>query len=215
MPFLASDAQHGEHSGTVLIVCADPRMVAGANPVEPSRVHQLVTRVRNEPKPGRPSGVSPHVIAVTCPPMIVGEGSQHQRFVHLNAPVLAGASRLIIEAHNGCAGLAYFYKARLERIVRQGSATPYFELQRQLFERGIEHFARRVAALSKRDVTAEANYVDFGSGGSVVEVTNICTIQVKGTFQGDTPALLPLGDIQGMWLWRLYFKPGKARSVAS
>jgi hypothetical protein len=132
--------------------------------------------------------------------MIVGEGAQHQRFVHLNAPVLVGASHIIIEAHNGCAGLAYFYKAPLERLTRQGRQTPYFELQRQLLERGIEHFARRVAALTKRDVFVEANYVDFGSDGSVVEVTNIRTIQINGTCQGDTPALLPLGDIQGMWL---------------
>jgi hypothetical protein len=202
LPFLTSDAEHIGHSGTVLIVCADPRMVAGANPAEPSRVAQLVTRVRNEPEPGRPPGLSPHVIAVTCPPMIVGEGAQHQRFVHLNAPALAAASRIIIEAHNGCAGLAYFYKAPLERLARQGSQTPYFELQRQLLDRGIEHFARRVAALGKRDVAVEANYVDFGSGGAVAEVTNIRTIQVNGTCQGNKPALLPLGDIQRMWLSR-------------
>ena len=61
LPFLTLDALQIDHSGTVLIVCADPRMIAGVHPPEPSRVQQLVTRVRNEP--GRPYGLSPHVIA--------------------------------------------------------------------------------------------------------------------------------------------------------
>lgn len=154
-------------------------MVAGANPAAPSRVHQLVTRLRNEP--GRPYGLSPHVIAVTCPPRILGEGAQQGRFVQLNAPVLAGASHIIVEAHNGCVGLAHFYKASIERLARQGSQTPYFELQRQLLERGLERFARRVAGLSKRGLVVEANYVDFDSGGSVVEVTNIRTVEINRT----------------------------------
>lgn len=179
MPFLTLDAEHIDHSGTVLIVCADPRMVAGANPAAPSRVQQLVTRLRNEP--GRPYGLSPHVIAVTCPPRILGEGAQQGRFVQLNAPVLAGASHIIVEAHNGCVGLAHFYKASIERLARQGSQTPYFELQRQLLERGLERFARRVAGLSKRGLVVEANYVDFDSGGSVVEVTNIRTVEINRT----------------------------------
>src|SRR5215471_4840145 len=144
LPFLTLDAEHAEHSGTVLIVCADPRMVAGANPPEPSRVQQLVSRIRNEP--GRPYGLSPHVIAIACPPRILGEPSQLGRFVKQNAPVLAGASRVIVEAHNGCVALAHFYQANLEKLAGQGSPTPYFELQRQLLERGIQRFAGRVAA---------------------------------------------------------------------
>ena len=177
MPFLTLDAELIDHSGTVLIVCADPRVVAGANPPEPSRVQQLVSRVRSEP--GRPNGLSPHVIAVTCPPRILGEGVQQGRFVNSNAPVLAGASRIIVEAHNGCSGLAHFYKADLARLARHGSQTPYFDLQRQLVERGIERFAWRLAALGKRSVVVEANYVDFDSFGSVVDVTNIRTIDTN------------------------------------
>jgi hypothetical protein len=179
VPFLTLDAEHIEHSGTVLIVCADPRMIAGTNPPEPSRVQQLVARVRNEP--GRPYGLSPHVIAVTCPPRMIGESAQQGRFVALNAPVLAGASQVIVEAHNGCAGLAHFYKGDLERLGRRGSDTPYFELQRQLLERGIERFAGRVAALSKRDLVVEANYVDFDAGGLVVDVTSIRTLHISRT----------------------------------
>jgi hypothetical protein len=179
VPFLTLDAELIDHSGTVLIVCADPRVVAGANPPEPSRVQQLVSRVRNEP--GRPNGLSPHVIAVTCPPRILAEGAQQARFVNWNAPVLAGASRVIVEAHNGCGGLAHFYTAALARLARQGSHTPYFDLQRQLIERGIERFAGRVTALAKRGVVVEANYVDFDSFGSVVEVTNIRTIDTNPT----------------------------------
>jgi hypothetical protein len=178
VPSLTLDALQSHHSGTVLIVCADPRMMAGSHLPASSRLHQLVTRVRNEPGPGRPRGLSPHVIAVTCPPRILGEIGQHGSFIQLNEPVLTGASRIIIEAHNGCAGLAHFYKAALERLARQGSETPYFELQRQLLERGAERFARRVSALSKRDLVVEANYVDFDAGGSVVDVTNIHTVRV-------------------------------------
>jgi hypothetical protein len=183
LPFLTLDAQQIDHSGTVLIVCADPRMVAGAHPPEPSRVQQLVTRVRNEP--GRPYGLSPHVIAVACPPRILGEASQLGRFVQQNSPVLAGASHVIVEAHNGCVALAHFYKANLEKLARQGSATPYFELQRQLLERGIQRFAGRVAALSKQGVVVEANYVEFDTGGSVVEVTNIRTAEVNRAKSAD------------------------------
>jgi hypothetical protein len=190
------DAQRIDHSGTVLIVCTDPRMVAGANHPEPSRVQQLVTTVRDQPQPGRRYGLSPHVIAVTCPPRILGEVAQHRRFVDTNAPVLAEASRIIVEAHNGCAGLAYFYKDSLERLAREGSQTPYFELQRQLLERGIERFARRVAALSKRGLVVEANYVDFGSGGSVAEVTTLRTLQINGTGPRGEPALLQQDDFQ-------------------
>ena len=195
MTFLTLDAQHIDHSGTVLIVCADPRMVAGANPPEPSRVQELVTRVRTQPQPGRLYGLSPHVIAVTCPPRIVGESDQQGPFVGVNIPVLAGASHIIVEAHNGCAGLAHFYKGRLEKLARQGSQTPYFELQRQLIERGIERFAKRVAALSKRALVVEANYVDFGTFGSVANVTSIRTVEIKATGK---PELQPLGDFQGM-----------------
>ena len=180
MPFLTLDATHIDHSGAVLIVCADPRMVAGANPPEPSRVQQLVTRVRNEPPQGRRYGLSPHVIAVTCPPRIVGEGAQQARFVSVNAPVLAGASHIIVEAHNGCAGLGHFYKASLDGLARQGSQTPYFDLQRQLLERGIERFARRVAALSKQSLVVEANYVDFGSDGSVVSPESVIHSSGRG-----------------------------------
>lgn len=163
LAFLTLDAHLIDHSGAVLIVCADPRMVAGANPPQQSRMQQLVTRVRNEPPQDRPYGLSPHVIAVTCPPRIVGEGAQQGPFIHMNAPVLAGASHVIIEAHNGCAGLRHFYQVNLEKLARQGSETPYFDLQRQLLDRGIERFAKRVAALSKQSVVVEANYVDFGS----------------------------------------------------
>jgi hypothetical protein len=177
LPFLTLDALQIDHSGTVLIVCADPRMVVGAHPPEPSRVQQLVSRVRNEP--GRPYGLSPHVIAVACPPRILGEASQLGRFVQQNAPVLAGASYVIVEAHNGCAALGHFYKASLEKLSRQGSPTPYFELQRELLERGIQRFAGRVAALTKRGLVVEANYVEFDSGGSVAEVTNIRTVEVN------------------------------------
>jgi len=120
LPFLTLDALQIDHSGTVLIVCADPRMIAGAHPPEPSRVQQLVTRVRNEP--GRPYGLSPHVIAVACPPRVLGEPSQLRRFVQQNAPVLAGASRVIVEAHNGCVALGHFYKASLENS--RGRAAP-------------------------------------------------------------------------------------------
>lgn len=196
LPFLTLDSQRIEHSGTVLIVCADPRMIAGANHPEPSRVHQLVTQVRNQPQPGRHYGLSPHVIAVTCPPRILGESALQRPFVEANAPVLAEASRIIIEAHNGCAGLAHFYKDSLEKLSREGRKTPYFELQRQLLERGIERFARRVAMLSKRDLVVEANYVDFGSGGSVADVTSIRTLQINGTGQRGKPALERLGDFQ-------------------
>lgn len=179
MPFLTLDAQLIEHSGTVLVVCADPRVVAGSNPPEPSRVQELVTRVRNEP--GAPTRLSPHVIAVTCPPRVLAEGAPQGRFIRQNAPVLVGASRVIVEAHNGCSGLAHFYKADLARLARQGSQTPFFDLQRQLLERGIERFAGRVAGLSKRHVVVEANYVDFDSFGSVVDVTNIRTIDTNRT----------------------------------
>ena len=123
MPFLTLDAERVGHSGTVLIVCADPRVVAGANPPQPSRMQQLVTRVRNNPPQGRHYGLSPHVIAVTCPPRIVGEGAQLGRFIDMNTPVLADASYIVVEAHNGCAGLAHFYKASLERLARRGSRT--------------------------------------------------------------------------------------------
>lgn len=200
MTFLTLDAQHIDHSGTVLIVCADPRMVAGANPPAPSRVAQLVTRVRNEPKHDRPHALSPHVIAVTCPPRIVGDDAQQRRFIDVNAPVLAGAAHIIVEAHNGCAGLTHFYKGSLERLARQGSQTPYFELQRQFLDGGIERFARRVAALTKRDLVVEANYVDFGSDGSVVNITSIRTVQVggirRGAGAGAQPAFPQLTDFQ-------------------
>jgi len=177
LPFLTLDAEPIDHSGTVLIVCADPRVVAGANPPELSRVQQLVARVRNEP--GRPYGLSPHVIAVTCPPRIVAEGGPQARFFGMNGPVLAGASLVIVEAHNGCSGLAHFYKADLARLTRQGSQTPYFDLQRQLVERGIERFAGRLAGLTKQPVVVEANYVDFDSFGSVAEITNIRTVDTN------------------------------------
>src|SRR5215510_5538320 len=88
LPFLTLDAEHIDHSGTVLIVCPDPRMVAGANPPAPSRVQQLVASVRNQP--GQPYGLSAHVIAVTCPPRILGENPQQRQFVLQNIPVLAG-----------------------------------------------------------------------------------------------------------------------------
>src|SRR5215469_18954275 len=109
---------------------------------------------------------------------MVAENARQRQLVQQNIPVLAGASRIIVEAHNGCAGLAHFYKGTIERLVKQGSQTPYFELQQQLLDRGIERFARRVAALTKRSLVVEANYVDFDSGGSVVEVTNIRTVEV-------------------------------------
>jgi len=179
LPFLTLDALQIDHSGTLLIVCADPRMVAGAHPPEPSRVQQLVTRVRNEP--GKPYGLSPHVIAVACPPRIIADFSLMCRFVEQNAPVLAGASHVIVEAHNGCAALAHFHKAGLERLSRQGSLTPYFELQRRLLEGGIQRFAGRVAKLTKQGLVVEANYVEFDSGGSVVEVTNVRTVEVNRT----------------------------------
>src|SRR5215472_2996200 len=148
LPFLTLDALQIDHSGTVLIVCVDPRMIAGAHPPEPSRVQQLVTRVRNEP--GKPYGLSPHVIAVPCPPRIIADFSLMCRFVEQSAPVLAGATHVIVEAHNGCAALAHFHKAGLERLSRQGSLTPYFELQQGLLERGIQRFAGRVAKLTKQ-----------------------------------------------------------------
>jgi hypothetical protein len=179
VPFLTLDAQQIGHSGTVLIVCADPRVVAGANFPEPSRVHHLVARVRNDPAPGVLYGMSPHVIAVTCPPRIIGEDVQRRRFVNMNAPVLAGASRIIIEAHNGCAGLFHFYGEALTRLAKEGKRMPYFELQRSLLERGLEHFAKRVAALGGRGLVVEANYVDFGTSGSVAEVTSIRTVQIN------------------------------------
>jgi hypothetical protein len=200
LPFLTLDAEYADHSGAVLIVCADPRVVAGANPPQPSRVQQLVTRVRNNPPQGRHYGLSPHVIAVTCPPRIVGEDAQLGRFVDMNAPVLAGASHIVVEAHNGCAGLGHFYQASLERLTRQGSQTPYFDLQRQLLERGIERFARRVAALSKQSLVVEANYVDFGSDGSVVGVTSIRTVRLNGTGQGREPEL----ELDGFQATSLY-----------
>jgi len=198
MAALTLDAAHIDHSGTVLIVCADPRMVAGANPAEPSRVQQLVDRVRNEPKHDMPRVLSPHVIAVTCPPRIVGDDAQQRRFVEANAPVLAGAAHIIVEAHNGCAGLAHFYRASLERLVRQGSRTPYFDLQRQFLEGGIERFARRVAALTRANLVVEANYVAFDSGGSVLNTANIRTIQFDGSRQGGEPVLSQPRDFQGL-----------------
>jgi hypothetical protein len=194
LPFLTLDAQQIDHSGTVLIVCADPRMTAGTNPPEPSRMQQLADRVRNKPVQGRLHGLSPHVIAVTCPARIVGESAHQGWFVDVNAPVLAGASHIIVEGHNGCAGLAYFYQASLEKLARQGSQTPYFDLQRQLLERGIERFARRVSALSKQSLVVEANYVDFGSDGSVVGVTGIRTVQLNGTGRGAGLVFLSPGD---------------------
>jgi hypothetical protein len=198
MAAVTLDAAQIDHSGTVLIVCADPRMVAGANPAEPSRVQQLVDRVRKDPKHDRPYVLSPHVIAVTCPPRIVGDDGQQRRFVEANAPVLAGAAHIIVEAHNGCAGLAYFYKANLERLARQGSRTPYFDLQRQFLEAGIERFGRRVAALTRRNLVVEANFVAFDSGGSIMNTANIRTIAVDGTRQGGEPVLSqPLGS-QGL-----------------
>lgn len=190
MPFLTLDSQQIEHSGAVLIVCADPRMVAGANPPQPSRMQQLAARVRNEPLQGRLHGLSPHVIAVTCPPRIVGESAQQDWFINVNAPVLAAASHIIVEAHNGCAGLGHFYRASLEKLAGQGSETPYFDLQRQLLERGIERFARRVSVVSKQSLVVEANYVDFGSDGSVVGVTSIRTVQLNGTGRGAELVLL-------------------------
>ena len=171
-------------------------MVAGANYPEPSRVQQLVTSVRSQPQPGRHYGLSPHVLAVTCPPRILGEVAERARFVAANAPVFAEATRVIVEAHNGCAGLAHFYKDRLERVARDGSPAPYFELQRQLLERGVEQFARRVAMLSKRDLLVEANYVDFGSSGSVADVTIICTFRINSTGNRGEPALLQQADFQ-------------------
>ena len=195
MPFRTLDAERIDHSGTVLIVCADPRVVAGANHPEPSRVQQLVSRVRSQPQPGRHYGLSPHVIAVTCPPRILGEVAQQGRFFDANAPVLAEATRIIVEAHNGCAGLAHFYKDSLERLAREGSPTPYFELQRELLERGIERFARRVVTLTKRGLIVEANYVDFGSSGSVADVTIISTFQIEDSGHRGEPAFLQ-GDFQ-------------------
>ena len=109
--------------------------------------------------------------------------------------MLAGASRVIVEAHNGCVALGHLYKASLEKLARQGSPTPYFELQRHLFERGIQRFAGRVAALSKRDLVVEANYVEFDSGGSVVEVTNVRTVEVnraKSAVNNEWDRLKPL-----------------------
>jgi hypothetical protein len=190
LPFLTLDAEPVAHSGAVLIVCADPRVVAGVNAAEPSRIQHLTTKVRNEPPQGQMYGLSPHVIAVTCPPRIVGEGAQQGPFVDVNAPVLAGASHIVVESHNGCAGLRHFYQASLEKLARQGSETPYFDLQRQLFERGIERFARRVAALSKQSLVVEANHVDFGPDGLVVAVTNIRTVQLNGAGQGREPGIL-------------------------
>jgi hypothetical protein len=201
LPFLTLDAQHIDHSGAVLIVCADPRMVAGANPPQPSRMQQLVTRVRNGALQGRPYGLSPHVIAVTCPPRIIGEGAQQGPFISVNAPVLAGAAHVIVEAHNGCAGLRHFYQANLDRLERKGSQTPYFDLQQQLISQGIERFARRVFALTKQSLVVEANYVDFGSDGSVVGVTNIRTVKLDVTEQGREPVLLQQGDIQATALY--------------
>jgi hypothetical protein len=55
-----------------------------------------------------------------------------------------------------------------------------------------------VAALSKQDLLVEANYVDFGSGGSVADVTSICRLQFPGTRQGRKPGVLQSGDFQGM-----------------
>jgi hypothetical protein len=190
LPFLTLDAEPVAHSGAVLIVCADPRVVAGVNPSRPSRIQQLATKVRNEPPLGRLYGLSPHVIAVTCPPRIVGEVAQQGPFVDVNAPVLAGASHIVVESHNGCAGLIHFYQASLEKLARQGSETPYFDLQRELLERGIGRFARRVAALSNQSLVVEANHVDFGPDGSVVAVTNIRTVQLNGAGQGGEPGIL-------------------------
>ena len=200
LPFLTLDAQQIEHSGAVLIVCADPRMVAGANPPEPSRMQQLVTRVRNGLPQGRMYGLSPHVIAVTCPPRIIGESGLLEPFITVNAPVLANAAHIIVEAHNGCAGLGHFYESQLEKLSRQGSQTPYFELQQQLLERGIARFARRVFALTKQSLVVEANYVDFGSDGSVVGVTNIRTVQLDAAEKG-RPVFMQPGDIPGANLY--------------
>lgn len=201
MPFLTLDGQQIDHSGVVLIVCADPRMVAGANPPAPSRMQQLVSRVRDNLPQGRPYGLSPHVIAVTCPPRIIGESAQHGPFIDVNAPVLAGASHIIVEAHNGCAGLRHFYQATLGKLDQKGSQTPYFDLQQQLLDRGIERFARRVAALTKQRLVVEANYVDFGSDGSVAGVTNIRTVRLNGAGQGQEQLLMQVGDIQGAALY--------------
>ncbi len=126
---------------------------------------------------------------------MLGEVAQQGRFFDANAPVLAEATRIIVEAHNGCAGLAHFYKDSLERLAREGSPTPYFELQRQLLERGIERFARRVVTLTKRGLIIEANYVDFGSSGSVADVTIISTFQIEGSGHRGEPAFLQ-GDFQ-------------------
>jgi hypothetical protein len=134
-------------------------------------------------QPGRSRGLSPHVIAVTCPPRIVAEAAQQARFIDMNAPVLADASHIVVEAHNGCAGVAYFYKSSLDKLARQGSQTPYSDIQRQLLEQGIERFASRVAALSRPNLVVEANYVDFDAGGSIVAVTGIRAVQIDGTRQ--------------------------------
>jgi hypothetical protein len=78
----------------------------------------------------------------------------------------------------------------------QGSQTPYFDLQRQLLERGIERFARRVSALSKESLVVEANYVEFGSDGSVVGVTNVRTVQLNAAGPGRGSVLAQPGDYQ-------------------
>jgi len=53
-------------------------------------MQQLVTRVRNEPPQGRLYGLSPHVIAVMCPPRIVGEAAQQGQFGGPAPPGTAG-----------------------------------------------------------------------------------------------------------------------------
>jgi hypothetical protein len=140
----------------------------------------------------------PHVIAVTCPPRVIGDGGQQSRFIDMNAPVLAGASHIIIEAHNGCAGLAYFYKARLDKLARDGSRTPFFELQRQLLEQGIDRFARQVAARSGRALVVTASYVDFDGAGSVAGVTGIRTVQIDSVRPTEVPLWPRLTDFQAM-----------------
>jgi hypothetical protein len=47
-------------------------------------------------------------------------------------------------------------------------------------------------------LVVEANYVDFGSMGSVVEVTNIRTVRVGTSSKPGEPEQQPLGDFEGM-----------------
>ncbi len=50
--------------------------------------------------------------------------------------------------------------------------------------------------MSRQSLVVEANYVDFGSDGSVAGVTSIRTVQLNGTGQGGEPVLQQLDGFQ-------------------